>query len=302
MAQPSTTFALLQADCQGALADTTSDTLTRIKRSLNRAASDLWYRFPWIERRTVGYVSTLEPYSTGTITFTNGSAAVTGSGTTWTAAMTGMKIAKSYQGPWYTFTRTGATTGTLDRNYVEATESGATYVIYQDVYALASDCDSVLSREVALHRTGGWRLLREVRANAEAAMVFPVGPGIPDYFHVHTRNSSGYLTIKVGPSAPSAVFSIRVPYLLTYTEMSGDSDLCVLHERYRHILVDGALSELYLLYNRPDLAQAALQRFEERGAIAFSRQANETPDAGIIRSFDQAFTGSVQSVLPVTQP
>lgn len=58
-------------------------------------------------------------YGTGTVAATNGSNAVTGSGTTWTAAMTGMYIA--INGVYYAFTRTGNTTGTISPNFAGTT-------------------------------------------------------------------------------------------------------------------------------------------------------------------------------------
>lgn len=295
-----TTFATQQADCQGALADTTSDTLTRIKRAINRAQSDFWYAKPWNFRRGTTFVSTSAPYSTGTITFTNASTSVTGSGTTWVAAHTGMKIALSYGGPWYIFTRTGATTGTLDRAYVEATTSGASYVIYQDLYTLSSSAESILSADMVTHASGSVPLQRIARHDAEANWPMPRGAGTPRWWCQHDV-SSGNLRIRVGELVPDSAFSIRYGYLSRVTDLSGDSDESGVPERWRHVITYGALRELYLLYNQPSLAVQQAQLFNGGIEKAWMEQQVEVPISGGIRGFDAPMDGTWhQIVLPVS--
>jgi hypothetical protein len=62
---------------------------------------------------------TAADYTTGTITtLSNGAAAVTGSGTTWTAAMAGRYLKITSDGTWYKILTFGTTTTlTLDKNY-----------------------------------------------------------------------------------------------------------------------------------------------------------------------------------------
>lgn len=72
-------------------------------------------------------------YTTGTVALTNGSATVTGSGTTFTAAMVGRWInvtSPSGDGNWYEISGfTSATVITLKKTYQGATVSGASYTI-----------------------------------------------------------------------------------------------------------------------------------------------------------------------------
>lgn len=68
-------------------------------------------------------------YTTGTLTATNGSATIEGSGTTWTAAMVGrwIKLPDNY---WYYITaRTDNDTITVTPTYSGVTTAGATYVL-----------------------------------------------------------------------------------------------------------------------------------------------------------------------------
>lgn len=82
---------------------------------------------------------TVAAYSTGTVALTLGSNAVTGTGTVFTALMTGRNFRVYGDTATYTFTRTGATTATLDRNYEGTTNATAAYLIYQDTFDLAAD-------------------------------------------------------------------------------------------------------------------------------------------------------------------
>jgi len=99
-------------------------------------------------------------YSTGTVAVTNGSTTVTGSGTTWTSAMTGRQIVIDDGGgqPYYTFTYVGATSGTLDRAYQGATDTSSTYTIAEYYVEMPADCTALDDiRDIAQN----WRLRRQ---------------------------------------------------------------------------------------------------------------------------------------------
>jgi hypothetical protein len=83
-------------------------------------------------------------YAAGTVALTAGSNAITGTGTTFTGAMTGRLFRASTDGPYYQFTYVSATSGTLDRPYEGATASGAAYRIAQTVFTLPSDCRAII--------------------------------------------------------------------------------------------------------------------------------------------------------------
>jgi hypothetical protein len=69
-------------------------------------------------------------YTTGTISLTNGSATVTGSGTTFTSEMVGRYLKSNNEGIWYKILSfTSATSITLDRTYQGATASNLSYTI-----------------------------------------------------------------------------------------------------------------------------------------------------------------------------
>lgn len=107
----------------------------RYKQVLSRVS---WQR---LEMRSM--VSLVAEYNTGTVTATNGSTAIAGSGTTWTAAMTGRMVRFDAEQEWYEFTYVSGTSGTLDREYAGTTAAGKTYRINKCVYALDSDVRDV---------------------------------------------------------------------------------------------------------------------------------------------------------------
>jgi hypothetical protein len=99
-------------------------------------------------------------YSTGTVAVTNGSASITGSGTTWTSAMTGrqIKFDDADGQPYYTFTYVSATSGTLDRSYQGATDTSTTYSIGEYYVEFPSD---LVALDDIRDIDANWRLRRQ---------------------------------------------------------------------------------------------------------------------------------------------
>lgn len=99
-------------------------------------------------------IQTIAAYqsTTDTVTFTVGSANITGLGTAWVTGQTGLQIYRPGDTVPYTFTYVSATTATLDRPYegngIDAAGTvyaGAAYVLMQDIYPLPSDVRSLVA-------------------------------------------------------------------------------------------------------------------------------------------------------------
>lgn len=89
-----------------------------------------------------GHFTTVAPYETGTVSVTNGSKTVTGSGTTFTAAMVGRKIRVNDEEAYYKIAAyVGTTEVTLEVPYQGSADSALTYSIYKDEYKLNADVD-----------------------------------------------------------------------------------------------------------------------------------------------------------------
>jgi len=96
-------------------------------------------RIPWARLESRSVLQTVAEYNTGTVTVTNGSTTILGSGTTWTTEMSGRMIRISSESEYYEFTRTSETAGTLDRPYEGETASALAYQINASIYTLPSD-------------------------------------------------------------------------------------------------------------------------------------------------------------------
>ena len=109
-----------------------------IRMGLNRAtAKDLPYLM------TDGFITTVAPYETGTVTVASASKTVTGSGTTFTSAMVGRKIRIGTENAYYRISAFVSTTEiTLEVAYQGSLTSANTYSIYKDEYRLPANCDT----------------------------------------------------------------------------------------------------------------------------------------------------------------
>ncbi len=106
---------------------------------VNYICDRVYDRGNWSFCHKKGVLAFIEPYETGTVALTNGAVGVVGTGTTFTSGMVGRKV-RVDGGPEYKIaTFTDTTHMDLDRNYTADTDSGLSYVIFQNEYSLASD-------------------------------------------------------------------------------------------------------------------------------------------------------------------
>jgi hypothetical protein len=232
----------------GAYADldvaTGSDSRTSVERAINRAARRIWVARPWYERRAEVIQFLVAPYSTGTVDLTNASTAVTGSGTTWTTAFSGRKIALGAGSPWYRFTRTADTTGTIPTGgYNEATATGSTYTIFQDEVDVSSTCDIITSVSL-IYQNGRVDGVSEGLLDANAYV--HGGVGVPRLFGNTDSTTAGTRRIRLWP-VPDAAYRLRIHYLKSYTDMSNTTDLCGLGVNKEPLLFKASCLEVQSL-------------------------------------------------------
>ena len=122
-----------------------TDQRTLLNNSLQIALNRVYqfHDWPYYLDFKNGAIETVDDYSTGTIAVTNGSTAVTGTTTVWTAAMVGRKIRVSGEKPYYRIVsiNTGAQTLVLDHEYQGDDDATASYEIFKDEYRLNADVD-----------------------------------------------------------------------------------------------------------------------------------------------------------------
>ena len=116
----------------------------------------------WTRLKKQGTLQLSAEYSTGTVTIASGATTGTGSGTTFTSAMTGRQIRFANQLAYYTFTYVSATSFSIERGYEETDNLIAGgFSIWQNIYELPSDVDTVLGIRNSAIGVNMWKESRE---------------------------------------------------------------------------------------------------------------------------------------------
>ena len=263
-----------------------TDATTRYKLYLNLSGRRIWSMFSWPERRAQEDIILLAPYVTGTATLTNASAAVTGQSTVWTSSHTGFKIALGYGSPFYRFTQTAGTTGTItpSAGYQQTTSTAGAYVLYQDEYNLAAACAVTEDLELDYNGWQGRINLVPARMLDGAAYVAPWS-GIPTTACETVPTTAGTKRIRVYP-IPDQNYVLHHRYLKTYTDLSDDSGVTALNLNLEGLLLDGALMYAQQYAGRDPFMSEAV--FEAKVRQAWIQQMEVEPIVTFRRTFDSS--------------
>lgn len=193
----------------------------------------------WSFKLAQGQFGTNTVYSTGTVTMTNNSTTVTGSGTTWTSAMTGRQF--KVDNFVFTFTYVGATSGTIDRTWLNATEAGLSYSILNAYFAPSeSDFHSFIS---IIDPANGWRLYHGFTAmELDQFDVQRTSSSTPRIVASRTYNSSNVPQFEIWPH-PTTQATYPYLYEKRVADLSADADTPPAIIR-SDVIVKGALAEL----------------------------------------------------------
>jgi hypothetical protein len=273
-------------------------TRTRAKDFINMAGRDIWFRYPWPERRKDAFTSTVAPYTTGTASVSQGSTTVTGSGTTWSTSYDGFKYAAGYDQPWYTATRDSDTQLTLDRALVEDSHAaGSSYVLYQDVLTFTQNCDSVTSVMVGDPLRGA--VAQPVaRVDLDGMAYLPGSTGVPAQYAMIEDSSIGRRRARIWP-VPDDEYGIHYTYLSTWPELVHDADVPALHESRVDLIVLGAMRWAFLLAYETQKALAAQARFEQELKRTWGHTTRRHPAVHVMRKFDDSAGWRNSFQLPV---
>lgn len=204
---------------------------------------------------------------TGTVSATQGSATVTGSGTNWTDAISGMQFLAPGSSALYTATYMGPETLALDRPYEGNSFIDGGYTLLQSIYKLPGDCRTL--RVIKSPVTGV--ALDEWTETEFAALVgFPTLQGVaamyrpaPDLVDAAT----GYVTaqrIQLYP-LPTEARGYPIAYEQAAAGFDGvNTSAAPLPFVSDAALLAGCKADLELAKEQPDLARAASfeQQFE----------------------------------------
>lgn len=262
------TYVDLYTGLMNAVRSDTSQTATanQAKRSINVALQDMHlgfdYRFPWAERSAI--LLTQAQYGTGTVTITQGSTTLTGSGTSWNTANAfnvnnmrangKVRIAGSRE-PYTVSVVGGDTSATLSSKFVESDVSAETYLYYEDEYDLASDFLRPVDAQTFSDETE-----IAIISRTEFRRRFPTNsvPGRPTVACIIDYAPSGSTApirrVRLS-QPPSTAMRIPYTYITSYlavssagvaqAQLSADTDEPIVPLRYRHALLFHALYHHY---------------------------------------------------------
>ena len=262
-----TSFSDIYTGILNALRNDTSVTasVNQAKRASNSALHDMHIgfaeRLPWAERRAI--LVTQPSYTTGTLTATKGSTTITGSSTAWNTnnsfsvanMRAGGKIRINGGNEVYEISAVaGDTSATLTSKFTQDTVSAASYVYFEDEYALASD----FLRPLDLQQFSDPMDIKLIgRTDFRRLFMRNYVTGRPQVATLVDLPFSGSTTPvrKVCfYKPPDIAYSIPYSYITSNlavtsagaaaTQMSSDTDEPIVPVRYRHVIVLGGLYHL----------------------------------------------------------
>lgn len=296
-----TDLADLRRDLISRLRDATGVTATNdlADRYLNISLHDIHTtpggQWPWAIRRAV--LLTHAVYSTGTVEITDSArTTVTGTGTAWNTAVTGMGFNNTRQGGKMTFAGSSEVyevssvasdmSITLVDRYISNLGTGlaaaSSYIYFEDEYALAADFFRPVdfrefSGDLGIPLIGEAWFRRRYPRNSTTGV-----PKLAAIFQKGFASSTSPRYRVVFHPAPDAVHSVPYTYVTSnlavtaagaeQTQLVNDTDEPIIPLRYRHMIIFHALYHWYR--DRKDDARSAEARAEYVDLV--KRVANET--------------------------
>jgi hypothetical protein len=229
--------------------------------------SEILQELLWSRRDAAGIIMTVAPYATGTVAVVQGSAAVALTGGTWVAGMTGRQFRVDGQAEAYTFTRTGAATGTLDRPYEGDSAAAGTYNIFRSVYTLPADC-----RVVEDDAFSTYALTRLSRPALNAAAPGRPAYGTPQIWASYLDDASTppNMQVELYP-IPDAAIGIPFVYTAEASVPGSSSTAFAAWMEPSTALVEGVTGKILRTPQFKDLAGAQLAMVESKNALATMR-------------------------------
>jgi hypothetical protein len=267
--------------------DTTNQ--TNVYRWINYVQQDLCSRWPWsflLGRETI---VTIPDYSTGTVSINSGSAALTGSGTSWTSTQGDGTyfIQFSTANDWYqVLSRSSATSLTLATPYAISTNaSSITYTLRKFFYSLSSSADEVLD-------VRNWNTpIKMIQCDFRTIdLINPLvqSTNAPYAYMMYGTDSSGNQVFMPYPFPTDArLFEFRTRKRPTDMVVSS-SETPSIPNKFAHVLAWGANAVGFAYLRKFDMADQWNAKYEQR----LSEMKKEYRQAGDY----QPIFGSIDSI------
>lgn len=248
------TFLTLQQEVRSRVRLDLTDTnlATLIKRWINQSQQEIWskYDWPWALEREI--VQTVADKTAGTVSVSAGGTTVTGSSTAFASADVGKFIQFQGSNDWYKITAVASATSlTIEASYnATSALSAGTYTIRKFFYSVSSSVEKVLSvRQVQSPH----KLTLVHFRDFDAKVPHVTSTGKATSLVMWGYDSSDNWQFSVYPS-PDAAYNLEVRFKKKSTDMSADSDVSDIPEKWHStVLLDGALYRA-LEYARSDMS------------------------------------------------
>jgi hypothetical protein len=210
-------------------------------------------------------------YETGTLQITNASTAVTLTGGTFTTGMTGRRLRVAGREESYVFTFASGSTGTLDRVYEGDTDTEASFKIFKNVYALASDVGQLFEiKDTDSNFKLSKKSLDWLDRNYPARLDY----GEPTYYAM-TEDSSSVPQVELYP-IPEVAEGLTYRYKPTVARITATSTALPDWVSIE-CLFAGIEADLYQLQKDISLSQVKEMRFQKLLAEMVREDSNRKP-------------------------
>lgn len=188
---------------------------------LNNSYQHLLDLNPWSFIKKEYMLSTVAPYTTGTVSITSGTDTVTGVGTVWTADMVGrfFRVFDAFTFHKIASVDVGAQTLTLDQDYGYSDVTTQPYTIFQNLYSYPADCKNLIGIRYDANlceRTKQWIDTLEPDLNST---------GQPDFWYKYDDTTIGLWPV------PDAVYMLRLYYNRLLPDLAAETDVPEIPER-----------------------------------------------------------------------
>ena len=259
------TFSDLQNEvyAQTGLDSTNSTNQANVNRWINYVQQEICARWPWAFMDGREAIVTVKDYITGTVSINAGSTALTGSGTTFAAAVdTTYFIQLSSANDWYQVSvNGGATSLTLATAYAQTTNAtNLTYTLRKFFYSLSSSADEVL--DVRNWNTPDKLIQCDFRT---IDLINPLvqSTNAPYAYMMYGVDTSGNQVFMPYPFPTDArLFEFRTKK--RPTDMVAATDSPSIPNKFAHVIAWGAVACGWAFKNNLEAAQAWSTKFEAK--------------------------------------
>jgi len=244
---------------------TDDDFLDACKEAINTRYESIAFRKKWRWRRRQFDLHVPAKHETGTVALTNADRLVTGTATAWTADHVGQWFRRTGDDEMYRFVSVdvAAQTALLSAVYTGTTGTALTYMTFQFQFGIVPDAEEIDlvwhdHRRKTMDLISPRELKELVISNpflegfADACTIEGFtdykGPDLgqfvlgQDYLGGDDQDD---LMMSIFPHIPDDAYTIHLDYMVKITPLDADADQPIIPLEKRHILVYGALADMF---------------------------------------------------------